>query len=144
MLKISVLFRKTRDFPHQIGAVNQLGLRLCSHYTGSIFGTVRTSIRYNVNSAWGNRTGPDRSGVELFTPYQNDICFSLAKANLPSSPRVITRFHSKNGVDPLNSSFTLGAERSRKLSDTERITFGIRVFQLVIVTGIVPDQWDQM
>ena len=53
----------------------------------SIFGPVLESIRYDVNSAWGNRTGPDRSGAELFTPYGIDICFGLAKANLPSSPR---------------------------------------------------------
>ena len=49
------------------------------------------------------------------------------------------RFRSKNGGDPLNRSFTLGAERSKKLSDTECITFGIGAFHLVIVTGIVPD-----
>ena len=53
----------------------------------SIFSPVLESIQYNVNSAWGNRTGPDRSGAELFTPYGIDICFGLAKANLPSSPR---------------------------------------------------------
>ena len=52
----------------------------------STFGPVRESIRYNVNSAWGNRTGSDRSGIELFTPYGIDICFGLAKPNLPSNP----------------------------------------------------------
>ena len=57
---------------------------------------------------------------------------------------MITRFRSKSGADPLNSQFTLRAERSRKLSDTERITFGIGVFQLIIVTKIVPDQLDQV
>ena len=57
---------------------------------------------------------------------------------------MITRFRSKNEADPLNRSFTLGAERSKKLSDTERITFGIAVFQLVIVTGTVPDRLGQM
>ena len=43
---------------------------------------VRKSIRYNVNSAQGNRTGPDRYVVELFTPYRIDmlhVCFDLAK-----------------------------------------------------------------
>ena len=49
-------------------------------------------------------------------------------------------FRSKNGTDPLNRSFTLAAECSKKLSDTERITFGIGAFQLVIVTGTVPDR----
>ena len=66
-----------------VGKVIGKQLRLCSHYTRLIFGLVRESIRYNVNSAWGNRTGLDRSGVELFTPYLIDICFGLAKANLP-------------------------------------------------------------
>ena len=36
---------------------------------------------------------------------------------------MITRFRSKNGADPLNRQLALRAERSRKLSDTERITF---------------------
>ena len=56
---------------------------------------------------------------------------------------MIKIFRSKNGADPLNSLLTLGAERSRKLSDTERITFGIGVFQVIIITKIVPDQLDQ-
>ena len=34
--------------------------------------------------------------------------------------------------------------RSKKLSDTERITFGSGAFQLVIVTETVPGQWCQM
>ena len=54
--------------------------------------------------------------------------------------RVITRFRSRSGVDQLNSPFTLGVERSKKLLDMERITFGIRAFQLVIVTGTVPNR----
>ena len=57
---------------------------------------------------------------------------------------MITRFSSKNEADPLNSPFTSGAERSKKLSDTERITFGIGVFQVLIVTNIVPNQLDQV
>ena len=36
---------------------------------------------------------------------------------------MITRFRSKNGADPLNSPFTLRAERSRKLSDMEHDHF---------------------
>ena len=50
-----------------------LTFRLCSNYTRSIFGPVRKLIRYNVNDACGNRTVPIRSGVELFTPYRNDM-----------------------------------------------------------------------
>ena len=49
---------------------------------GSIFRPVWKSIRYNVNSAQGNRTRPDRYVVELFTPYRIDVlrvCFDLAK-----------------------------------------------------------------
>ena len=56
---------------------------------------------------------------------------------------MIKIFCSKNGADPLNSPLTLGAQRSRKLSDTERITFEIGVFQAIMVTKIVPDQLDQ-
>ena len=87
---------------------------------------------------------PDHSGVEPFTPYQIDTCLGLATANLPSSPRVITRFCSKNEADLLNSLFTLEVEHSKKLSDTECITFGFGAFQLVIITGIVLDQWGQI
>ena len=47
---------------------------------------------------------------------------------------MITRFRFKNRADPLNSPFTLRAERSRKLFDTECITFGIGAFQVIIVT----------
>ena len=57
---------------------------------------------------------------------------------------MIMRFHSKNGADPLICPFTLRVEHSRKLSDTERITFGTGVLQLIIVTKIVPDQLDQV
>ena len=57
---------------------------------------------------------------------------------------MITRFRFKNGADPMNSLFTLGAELSKKLCDTECITFGIGAFQVMIVTKIVPDQWDQV
>ena len=49
---------------------------------------------------------------------------------------MITRFRSKNGADPLNNPFTLRAERSRKLSNTGRITLGIGAFQVIIVTKI--------
>ena len=57
---------------------------------------------------------------------------------------MIMRFSSKNGAVRLNSLFTLGAERARKLSDTERIIFGIREFQVIIITKILPDQLDQV
>ena len=36
---------------------------------------------------------------------------------------MITRFRSKHGANPLNYPFIFRAARSRKLSDTERITF---------------------
>ena len=49
------------------------------------------------------------------------------------------RLRSKNGADPLNRSFTLEVEHSKKLSDKELITFGTGAFQLVIVTVVVPD-----
>ena len=52
----------------------------------------------------GNRTGPDGSGVELFTPYRIDICFGLAKANLPSSPRKCKR-DSVPKTGPMKRSF---------------------------------------
>ena len=84
-------------------AVHFMKLRLCSHYTGSIFCPVWKSFRYNVSRSvlvWQNKPRIE-------------------------SKRVTTRFRSKNGADPLNSPFTLGAERSKKLSDTEHITFGI-------------------
>ena len=93
-------------------------LRLCSDYTGSIFG----SVRYNMNNAQENRTVSDRSGEVLFTLYRIDmlhIRFSLAKKPNLESRRVMTRFRSQNGADLLDSPFTLGAGRqARKLSDT--------------------------
>ena len=107
----------------------------------SIFGPVLESIRYNVNSAWGNRTGPD-----LFTPCILDRYLFWSGKSKPTleSKRAIMRFRSKNGGDLLKRSFTLGAERSKNLSDTECITSGIGAFQLIIVTGIVPDWPAQM
>ena len=117
--------------------------RLYSHYNGSIFGLVRKSIRYNVNSAWGNQTGPVWSWA-VHTLSDRYLCwFGKSKPTLESK-RVMTRFCSKNGVDPLNSPFTLVAERPEKVADTERITSGIGAFQLIIVTGIVPDRRGQM
>ena len=50
---------------------------------------------------------------------------------------MIRRFRSENWTDPLNSPFALGVERSRKLSDMERITFRIGAFQVTIITKIV-------
>ena len=122
--------------------------RLYSYYTGLIFGPVRKSIRYNLKNARGNRIGPDWSRVELFTLYRGWICYILVfvwqKQPSLESKRMITRFLSKNGTDPLNSPFTLGVEHSEKLSDTGRITFGIGAFQVIIVTKILPDQSDQV
>ena len=60
------------------------------------------------------------------------------------SEKMTTRFCSKNGADPLNSLFTLGAEHSKKLSDMERIFFGIGAFQVIMVTKIVPDHLNQV
>ena len=57
---------------------------------------------------------------------------------------MITKFRSKNEADSLNSPFRLEAERSKKLSDTERITSGIVAFQIIMVTKIVPEQLDQV
>ena len=54
------------------------------------------------------------------------------------------KFRSKNVADLLNSPFTLGAERSKKLSDTEHTTIGIGASQVIIVTEIVPDRRGQM
>ena len=47
------------------------------------------------------------------------VCFDLAKKPKLKSKTMITRFRSKTGADPLNSPFTLRAEPSRKLSDTD-------------------------
>ena len=83
---------------------------------------------------------------ELFTPYQIDICFGLQKQTYPrvqESDNEIP-FSSRKRADLLNSLFTSEAERSKKLSDAEPITFGIGAFQLVIVTGIVLDRWGQI
>ena len=98
-----------------------------------------------MNSAWGNRTGPDRSGVELFRTIWDQYLFWSGKSKPTlESKRAIMGFHSKNGANPLNRSFTLGAERSKKLSNTKRITFGIGASELVIVTGIATDWRGQM
>ena len=88
----------------------------------------------------------DRTGPELNCSHRTrSICsiFVSVWQKKPSldSRRVITRFRSKR--NQLNSPFTSGAERSEKLSEMERITFGIRAFE-VIVTKIVPDQLDHM
>ena len=101
---------------------------------------------------WGgksNWTEPDRTGLELSCSHcTGSMCsiFVLVWQKKPSleSKRVIMRFCSKNVADPLNNLFTLGAEHSRKLSNTERITFGIGALQFIIVTKIVPDQLDQV
>ena len=48
---------------------------------------------------------------------------------------MITKFCSKNGADPLNSPFTSGAEHSKMIADTGRITSGIGALQVIIVTN---------
>ena len=53
-------------------------------------------------------------------------------------------FHSKKGAILLNSPFTSEADCFKKLSDMEHITFGIRAFQVTIVTKIKADQLDQV
>ena len=76
---------------------------------------------------------PDRSGVELFRTIWDQYLFWSGKSKPTlESKRAIMGFHSKNGANPLNmyKSVTLGAERSKKLSDTERITFGIGASEL--------------
>ena len=95
----------------------------------------------------GNRTRSYRLGVELFTLYRIDmlhICFCLEK----TLPRVQESDNEipfqKWGRSARFCPFTLRAEHSKKLSDTECVTFGIGAFQLVIVTGIVPDRRGQM
>ena len=98
-----------------------------------------------MNSAQGNRTESDRSGVELFTLYRIDmlhICFRLAKETFPRVQESDNEIpFQKWGRSARFLPFTLRAERSKKLSDTERITFGIGAFQFVIVTRIVPERW---
>ena len=42
---------ETRLYDYRLSQEKVYTFRLCSHYTGSIFGSVRKSIRYNVNSA---------------------------------------------------------------------------------------------
>ena len=90
------------------------------------------------------RTGPELSCSRP----TGSICsiFVLVCEKKPSieTKKVITRFRSKNRADPVNSLLTLGAERSKNLSDTERITFGIEAFQVIIVTKIVSDKLDQV
>ena len=81
-------------FAHQISIFpknastdfDELCIKLCSHYTGSIFTLVRKSIRYTVNNARGNRTVPDLSGAKLFTSYRigmSYIYLGLTKAAWP-------------------------------------------------------------
>ena len=73
------------------------------------------------------------------------ICFRLAKETLPRVQESDNEIpFQKWGRSARFCPFTLRAERSKKLYDTERITFGIGAFQLVIVTGIVPDRRGQM
>ena len=80
-----------------------------------------------------------RTSPELSCSHRNGVMVWQRKPCLKSK-RMITKYHSKNRADPMNSQFTLGEECSKKLSNTERITFGIRAFQVIIITRIVPDQ----
>ena len=86
--------------------------------------------------------GPDRTGLELSCSHHIGSIFVLVsqKQTYPRIQESDNEIRSKNRADPLNRSFTLVGERSKMLSDTERITFGIWAFQLVIVTGIVPER----
>ena len=120
-------------------------IRLCSYYNRIDFwsGSGIDPIQCEQCLGKSNRTRPVWSWA-VHTISDRYLFWSGKSKCTLESKRVITRFRSKNGADPLNRSFTLGAERSKKLSDTERITFGIGAFQLVIVTGIVPDQRGQM
>ena len=91
------------------------------------------------SNALGNRTSPDRSEVKAvrFTPYRIDmlhICFGLPKETWPQVQDSDKEIPFQIGTDPLNSLFTLGAERSKKLSDTERVTFRIGVFLVISIT----------
>ena len=74
-----------------------------AHTIPDRFGLVWKSSRHNVNNAQGNRTRLDRSGVELFTPYQTDSWFVWQKQPNLQSKSVITRFHSKKGTNRLSS-----------------------------------------
>ena len=81
------------------------------------FGSEVDRIQCEQCSRKSNRTGPVLL-VELFTLYQINILriFVLVWQKKPGleSKRIITRFRSKNGADPLNSQFTLGTKRSKK------------------------------
>ena len=90
-----------------------------------------------------NRT--DRSGVELFCTVWDQYLFWSGKSKPTfESKRMIMGFHSNNSANSLHGSFTLGTERSKKLSNTEHITFGIGASELIIVTGIETDWRGQM
>ena len=118
-------------------------LRLCSHYTGLIFGSVRKSILYNVNHARGirNRTELVKSGVELFTSYRIICSRSVIFVSKERDKKIPFQKRGRSAEQPVR---TMRGESCQKLSDTERITFRIGAFQLVIVTGIVLDHRGQM
>ena len=86
----------------------------------------------------------NQTGVELFTPYRIDICFGLAKANLPRVQESDNKIPFQKWGRSTEQVVHIRSRAFQKLSDTERITFGIGAFQLVIVTAIVPGRLGQM
>ena len=62
--RLPLIRDSTVVFLQYVGGPLMPSFRLFSHYDGSIFGTVRNSIRYNVNNALGNPTSPNRSEVK--------------------------------------------------------------------------------
>ena len=54
---------------YNLFSANRLSIRLCSQFAGSIFGSARKSIRYNMNDACGNQPGPVwSSAVDIVVP----------------------------------------------------------------------------
>ena len=75
----------------------------------------------------GNRTRSYRFGVELFILYRIDmlhICFCLEKKRCLESKKVITRFLSKNGADPLGfarSHYEWSVPKSHPIRNVSRL-----------------------
>ena len=117
---------KLSSAPSTFLTVSFRSLRLCSHQTGLIFGSVRKSILYNVNHARGirNRTELVKSGVELFTSYRIICSGSVIFVSKERDKKIPFQ----NGADPLNSPFAQCEGRVAKsypirnvsLSESER------------------------